>query len=167
MRMLKNTTVFAHIPADSWCRYQSAKFNKQPLPSHPNFLGQEAYNLILDLYSDFGNNTIELVEKIADGRTSNYNEAMHSVLWTMVHKTDTVGIDVMHLGSDLEVIKFNEGYEIIKRLIEKLRIEVGPLLTETFSYFDSIRSRQKLRIPLQQQRRFFKNKIDHVPSRSK
>ena len=44
---------------EDWCRYQCAKFNNQPLPTHPNFLGEEAYNLNLELYSDFGYNTIE------------------------------------------------------------------------------------------------------------
>ena len=144
------------FPADSWCRYQSAKFKKELLPRHPNYLGEDAYDLILGLYNDFGYNTLELVEKIADGRTSNYNEAIHSVHWTMVHKTDTVGIDVMQLGSALAVIRFNEGYNGVKRLIEKLGVEVGQLLTETFSFFDTVRTRQNSRIPLQQQRRFFK-----------
>ena len=50
----------------------------------------------------------------------------------MVHKTDTVGIDVMQLGSALAVIRFNEGYDGIKRLTEKLGVEVGPLLTKNF-----------------------------------
>ena len=41
-----------HCPftSDSWCRYQSAKFNGQLIPTHPNFLGADATNLIVELF---------------------------------------------------------------------------------------------------------------------
>ena len=142
--------------ADSWCRYQAAKMSNLPLPRHPNHLGKEAFQLIQELFTDFGYNSPEFLEKISGGRTSNHNESIHSLLFTMVHKTDAIGMDVMKLGSALAVIRYNEGFESIKRLLIKLGLEVLPRMEENLSALDSVREKQKTRIIFAQKQRFLK-----------
>ena len=37
---------FCPYEKDSWCQYQSAKFDKRPPPHHPSYLSQDAVNII-------------------------------------------------------------------------------------------------------------------------
>ena len=103
---------FCPYTSDSWCRYQQAMFNSERTPSHPNYLGPEATSLIQDLFQEFGYDSEEFVTKIAQGLSSNHNEATHSLLFTMVRKMDAAGMDVMELSSALAVIRYNDGYTI-------------------------------------------------------
>ena len=73
---------FCPFEEDSWCQYQSVKYNKKPLPNHPNYLSEEAVNIILDLYDEFKLTTPGFIEKIKTSLTSKNNEAIHSVLLT-------------------------------------------------------------------------------------
>ena len=102
--------------SDSWCRYQQAIFLSESPPSHPNYLGAAATSLIQDLFLEFGYDSEEFVTKISQGLSSNHNEAIHSLLFTMVRKTDAVGMDVMELGSALAVIPYNDGFAGIEKL---------------------------------------------------
>ena len=113
--------------ADSWCSYQQPTFFS---PSHLNYLGAESTTLILDLFQEFGYDSEEFVEKISQGLSSNHNEDIYSLLFTMVHKTDVVGIDVMALGFANAVIRYNEGFSCIERLCDKLSIDVTPRLMD-------------------------------------
>ena len=47
------------------------------------------------------------------------------ILFTIVHKTDAVGMAVMELSSALAVIRYTEGFAGIERLFQKLGIEVN------------------------------------------
>ena len=89
---------FCPFSSDSWCRYQQAIYNNEIPPSHPNYLVPAAVSLIQDLFEDFGYNSEEFVRKISQGLSSNHNEAIHSLLFTMVHKTDAVGKDLWTSG---------------------------------------------------------------------
>ena len=89
----------------------------------PNHLGKQATEIISELFKDFGYNSPEFAEKISGGRTSNHDESIHSLIFTMVHRTDAIGMDVMKLGSVLAVIRYNEGFQGIKRLLIKLGLD--------------------------------------------
>ena len=91
----------------SWCQYQSAKFDKRPPPHHPNYLSQDAVNIILEIYEEFQLTTPDFVERIKSTKTSNHNEAIHSVLFDIVPKKETVGYEVMKLGSAVAVVLYN------------------------------------------------------------
>ena len=41
--------------------------------------------------------------------TSNHNEAIHSILFQMIIKTEAVGMDTMKLGAGLAVIRYIDG----------------------------------------------------------
>ena len=73
---------------DSWCRYQYAIIHRLPIPLHPNYLSEDAVRVIQQVFKDFGYNSPVFVAKVQEGRTSNHNEALHKVLWYMVHKSE-------------------------------------------------------------------------------
>ena len=83
---------------DSWCQYQAAIFDRRIAPRHPNFLSETAVQLIFDTFDDFKYNHPDFIAKICDGRTSNNNEAIHSLLFQMVTKTEGIGMDIMRTG---------------------------------------------------------------------
>ena len=58
---------FCPSSSETWCRYQLANFNSECPPSHPNFLGEEATSLILEVFDDFGYDSAEFVSKISQG----------------------------------------------------------------------------------------------------
>ena len=161
-----------HCPftTDSWCRYQSAKFNGQPISTHPNFLGDDATSLIFELFADFGYDTAEFVNKVSTGLSSNHNESLHNVLFTMAPKTDAIGMEVMRLASALAVIRYNEGFAGIERLFGKLDIEITDRMRHNFELLDTSRAGQKQKIVAEQQKRYRKKQgrgRAHVKQKSK
>ena len=142
--------------SDTWCRYQQAISKCESPPSHPNYLGAEATSIITDLFTEFGYDSPEFIAKISQGLSSNHNESIHSVLFTMVHKTDAIGMDVMELGSALAVIRYNEGFAGIERLCHALHIEVTSRLKNAFETIDDIRARHKVHTIRDQQKRYHK-----------
>ena len=82
--------------------------------------------------------------KISQGLSSNHNEAIDSLLFTMVHKTDAVRKDVVDFGSAVAVIRYNEGFGGIERLCQKLSIDVNPRLLYAFESLDVSRAAHRL-----------------------
>ena len=147
---------FCPFEERSWCQYQSAKYGKKPPPHHPNYLSEEAVNIVLELYDEFKLDTAGFIEKIKTSLTSNNNEAIHSVLFDIVPKKENIGFELMRLGSALAVIQYNEGYQGIKELFEAVGITPGDYLLETFSKLDQERIIRSANIIRNQQRRFAK-----------
>ena len=50
--------------------------------------------------------------------TSNHNEAIHNVLFQMVRKTYSAGMDTMKLGAALEVIRYNDWYAGVREYLK-------------------------------------------------
>ena len=141
---------------DSWCQYQAAIFDKRIAPHHPNFLSETAVQLIFDTFDEFKYNHPDFIAKISDGRTSNNNEAIHSLLFQMVTKTDAIGMDIMRTGAALAVIRYNEGFQGIQRLFETLGVTPGKHLLDTMTVLDNKRIYRSDRIIREQCERFAK-----------
>lgn len=86
---------------ESWCAYKLAISSGQPVTNHPIYNSKSCVDLILNVFSEFGYDIPSSVKKIYDWKTSNYNEAIHSLLFLMVKMTEPIGMDVMRLGSAL------------------------------------------------------------------
>ena len=140
----------------SWCRYQAAISNGKPIPSHPNHLSPDAAQLVAKVFSDFGYNSPQFIEKVQDGHTSNHNESLHSVLWSMVHKNEYASSEMMTLGSALAVIRYNDGYEGIRKLYKLLELPISTPLSQILHKIDTRRVLESLRIVSQQQKRYAK-----------
>ena len=105
---------------------------------------------------EFGYDSEEFIGKISQGLSSNHNEAIHSLLFTMVHKTDAIGKDVMDLGSALAVIRYNDGFSGIKRLCQTLGIDVNRRLLNAFESLDTERARHRVHTVRDQRKRYHK-----------
>ena len=117
----------------SWYQYQSAKYVKKPPPHHPNYLSEEAVNIVLELYEEFMLATPGFIENIKTSLTYNNNEAIHSVLFDIVPKKENIGYDLMRLGSALAVIQYNGGYQGVEEVfeLESVGITPGTYLSDT------------------------------------
>ena len=141
---------------DTWCRYQFAKIHNLPTPHHPNYLSEDAVRVIQNVFKDFGYNSPEFVAKVQEGRTSNHNEALHKVLWSMVHKSEFAGNEMMELGSALAVIRYNEGFSGIEKVFNALGIVISNETKKHFVHLDNARIIDSRRIPFKQIQRFSK-----------
>ena len=145
---------YCPFSSDSWYQYQIAKFNDEKLPHHPNYLSPSALKQVQSVFEDFRYDSSEFIERVAGGHTSNQNESLHNVLYSMVKKTNAIGYDTMRLGSALAVIRHNEGYGGIQQLFNALQIEVTPMLSESFNYLDRKRVKKSVFIKHEQRKRF-------------
>ena len=96
-------------------------FGDEP-PSHPNYLSLQAVQLVQNLFTDYGYNSVDFVKRIQDGHDSNHNEAIHSVLWSTVPKIEPTSYPIMELGSALAVIRYNDGWRGIEKVCDALGI---------------------------------------------
>ena len=110
----------------SWCRYQRALSSGDIPPRHPNYLGLNVVELITKVFSKYNYDKEYFINQIADGQTSIHNEAVHNLIFTMVRKTEAVGLTVMRLGCALAVIRYNEGYQAISEVLDLLQVKIHP-----------------------------------------
>ena len=135
-------------------QYQAAKFDYRSPPQHPNFLSETAMKIILDIFAEFKIDTPAFLEKVSMGRISNHNEAIHSVLFRIVRKTETVRNEVMRLGAALAVISYNDGFIGIGKVFETIGITPGHYLEMHLRKLDNTRIEYRQYIIRNQQRRF-------------
>ena len=154
---------YCPFSSDSWCQYQLAKYNNEETSHHPNYLSPDALKQVQSVFDDFQYDTSEFIERVAGGHTSNQNESLHNVLYSMVRKTDAIGYDTMRLGSALAVIRYNDGYGGIQQLYNVLQIEVNPFLSEAFLFLDRKRVKKSVFIK-QEQRKIFLKKSNRAKS---
>ena len=145
--------------ADTWCRYQAAILSGREPPSHPNYLSSEAVQLVQSLFTDFRYDSEDFVKRIQDGRDSNHNEAIHSVLWSMVAKNEPTSYSIMQLGSALAVIRYNDGWSGIQKVCAALGITSTANLSEHLNSLDRLRVVKSSAIPLLSQKRFAKKQL--------
>ena len=88
--------------------------------------------------------------------TSNHTEAIHSIPFQMVRKTEALGMDTMKLGAALAVIRYNDGFAGVKKVFETLGVNVGVHMFAKFVQLDIIRILRSEGYVAAQQRRFAK-----------
>ena len=106
--------------------------------------------IILDIFAEFKIDTPAFLEKVCMGRISNHNEAINSVLFRIVRKTETVGNEVMRLGAALPVISYNDGF---RKVFETIGITPGHYLEMHLRKLDNTRIEYRQYIIRNQQRR--------------
>ena len=127
------------LGAKSWCKYQAAVAQGVEPPKHPNFLGPEAVKLVKEVFDRYNYDKPFFIEQIADGQTSNHNEALHNILFTMVPKSNAISYNTMLLGSALAVIRYNGGFSDLFQAFDILGIERGAAVEELFAELDNKR----------------------------
>ena len=64
------------------------------------------------------------MDKICGDMTSYHNEAIHSILFQIVRKTEAVRMDTIKLGVALSVIRYNDGLHGLKKGFEMLGVSI-------------------------------------------
>ena len=88
--------------------------------------------------------------------TSNHNDSIHSVLFQIVRKTEAVGLYTMKLGAALTVIRYNDGFSRVERVLEMLGVNVGVHMYVRFVQLANRRIICSEGIVATEQRRFVK-----------
>ena len=145
------------MDTDAWCRYQFANIHNLPTPHHPNYLSEDAVRVIQNVFKNFGYISPEFVAKVQEGRTSNHNEALHKVLWSIVHKSDFAGNEMMKLGSALAVIRYNEGFAGIEKVFNGLGVVISNDTKKHFVHLDNARIIDSRRILSKKSKDYRKN----------
>ena len=151
----------------SWCRYNRAIANGIAPNSHPNFLSATSVELVQDIFKRFRYDSECFVEQIADARTSNHNEALHNILFSMVRKTEVCSSDVMRLGAALAVARYNAGMKSILSILDILEVKSHPSLQSLCNQMDKVRVDQSYHFESQQKRRFADRMMRHKSSSRK
>ena len=138
----------------SWCLYRNSIAHGQTPPRHPKCLSPDSVELVQAVFSKYRYDTEFFVNKIAHAHTSNNNEAVHNILFSMVRKTDAIGLSVMKLGSALAVIRYNEGYRAVLGILERLGVTIHPGIIELLSNLDKNRVEASGKLKEKQHKRF-------------
>ena len=161
------TAAIAHnkcpLEADSWCKYQAAVAQGVDPPKHPNYLEPEGVNLVKEVFDRYNYDKPFFIEQIADGQTSNHNEALHNISFTMGSKTNAISYTTMRLGSALAEIRYNGGFSELFRVFDILRLEISPALEELIAELDDRKVQRSYTTKERQLQRFF----DRQAKRSK
>ena len=128
---------YCPVGQGSWCHYQKAKFLGDPIPSHPRALSQRCKDRILGIIGPYI--SLEFLDKVKGGKTSNLNEALHHLIWSTVSKTTAIDLDLMHFGASLAVIRYNDGFSGILELVEMLGLVPGHTLIRHCNVVDKDR----------------------------
>ena len=82
------------------------------------------------------------VKQTSSASTSNNDENIHNILFTMVRKTEAISLDMMELGGALAVIIFNEGCTGIQKIFSSLGLEISTNLKNAIYFLDKRRIRE-------------------------
>ncbi|KAI6655378.1 hypothetical protein LOD99_2213 [Oopsacas minuta] len=69
----------------SRCHYQNVMFLGGDIPSHPRTLFQKCTDRVLAIMAPYM--SLEYLDRVKGGRTSNLKEVLHQLIWTSVSKT--------------------------------------------------------------------------------
>ena len=152
------TAAVAHsqypIGSDSWCRFQVAIAQGSRRPKHPNYLGREAVELVKEVFDHYNYDKDFFVDQIADGQTSNHNEALHHILFNIIPKTNAISYTTMRLGSALAVLRYNGGFNDLLEIFEILGVSHCAGLQNLFCEQDKKRVSDSFRIQEKMKQRF-------------
>ena len=93
----------------------------------------------MDVITSFDYNYPKFVRKIQVSWTSNHIEYLHSVLWAMVHKNETMSTKLWNFGSALSLITYNEDYNGILTLFSSIGVNTTGNLETLLQEFDNKR----------------------------
>ncbi|XP_014478848.1 PREDICTED: uncharacterized protein LOC106746604 [Dinoponera quadriceps] len=111
---------------DSWCKWRKAEAAgcaasfKHPPPLHPN-----VEKHLQPIFDDLSNDS--LLERCLGGYTQNANESFNSTVWRLSPKHIHSGAKIVRIAAYIAASIFNEGYNAVLMIMNKLDIEIGIL----------------------------------------
>lgn len=123
--------------AETWCKYQRAKFLNKTFQDKSTGLPQKIINIVKPVYMELCDQT--LLKKCLHGKTQNANEAFNGVLWQILPKEVFVELQTLRFGACIAVIQYNNGFKGIISVLEKLGITPGCYTLNGISVLDGER----------------------------
>ena len=96
-----------------WCDYQSALFDKPLASHHSDYLSKALIEHVGRILSEYRYNDGEFIKTLSFGMTTNHNESIHNLLFSMIPKKDRAGLDAIKLEAALAIIRYNDGYKTV------------------------------------------------------
>ena len=119
----------------SWCNLKKSISLFQQVPSHPRALSLECRDRFLTILEPYIR--IDFLCKLKAGRTSNFNESLHNLIYNIISK-------LMHFEASLAVIRYNNMFAMIIELVQELGLEPFQTFTIQCCLLDSHREMLKI-----------------------
>ena len=84
-------------------------------------------------------NIVKFLDKVKEGKTSNLNESLHGLIWRSISKTIAIDLGLMHLGSILAVIRYNDEFLGILELIQEIKLVLCNAFISLCNFLDKQR----------------------------
>lgn len=123
--------------ADSWCRYQRAKFQGKSYEDKSQGLKLDIISIVRPIYMQLLDQN--LLKKCLHGLTQNANESFNGVLWQIIPKEVFVELQTLRLGALIAVIQFNDGIKGVATILNELGISTGHFTQIGCTVLDSTR----------------------------
>lgn len=108
--------------SDSWCKQNAAAARGEPLPRHSYNFPQNVREALLPVYERLSD--MELLKRCQRGKTQNANEALHSVIWSLMPKDKHASLIAVETAVAEAVMRFNSGVkEASTRILGELQLE--------------------------------------------
>ncbi|XP_077531040.1 uncharacterized protein LOC144143104 [Haemaphysalis longicornis] len=105
----------------SWCKHNAAIANVEKPPKHSYNLPEHVSKALLPVYTRLADK--ELLRRCQRGKTQNANEALHSVIWSLMPKTRHASLIAVEAAVAEAVMRFNAGtLEASSRILRELRL---------------------------------------------
>ncbi|KAM7293982.1 hypothetical protein ISCGN_023533, partial [Ixodes scapularis] len=127
--------------SDSWCKFNRALANSEPLPPHKNPLPDCVWAALEPVFERLGNE--DLLARCSEGKTQNASESLHSMIWTQTSKNANASLDSVKRAAAEAVAVYNQGRRVTNESIAAgLRYATGDGLVRRSIEKDSLRLRK-------------------------
>ena len=104
---------------DSWCDYQKHIGGYSSEPEYSDYLSEELTEHVARIFTKYKYNDEEFIQTLGFGMTTNQNEVVNHILFSMVQKKDRGGFNAMKLGAALAIIRYNDGYKAVQNIFDR------------------------------------------------
>lgn len=129
------------IGEESWCFYNKAIAKGEASPSHDRPTSHTlSYDVSKEMIPIFKRvSDLNLMRRLAKGKTQNPNECFHSVVWSRCPKTVFVGAHKLSGAVAKAVSSFNAGSRGLTQIMESMAIEANEITMAYAEQMDKCR----------------------------
>ena len=143
---------YCQVGESSFCQHNKAVAFRTPIPKHPRCISLDCRDRVLEILAPY--TCVEFLDKVQGGNTSNLNENLHGMIWNHVSKVKLIELSLMKLGAALAVVRFNDDFVSIQKIIDKLSVNCFININNLVREIDNDRHRYSVRICENSKRRW-------------
>jgi hypothetical protein len=125
-----------------YCKYLQAKKDGLKYEHSKHFhISMEVMKHVQGIFEDMAD--INLLQRVAHGKTQNANECFNSTVWNMMSKNGFANRPKAELVVDIATCKFNRGNNSLLKVLSDLHFPVGKEAAQAFKAIDKLRLAKK------------------------